>query len=144
MRVPLPPGLAAVDLTRTGSETRSPLAATESPAPGRPGQERLGKRLRDSPGYQAGQSNSKAAKRGSPDPREHSDEDIVVEREKAWNEAIENADLVGEAEITPTKDDEGLKKPLDTGSVTSVTGTPSQQSFMSPIITKPRIPSLKY
>ena len=77
MRVPLPPGLAAVDLSRTGAETRSFLATTESPASGRPGQDRPGKRLRDSPGYPTGQNNSKAAREGSPDTMEQKDENKV-------------------------------------------------------------------
>ena len=119
------------------------LAAAESPAPGRPDQDRSAKRVRESPGNQAGQSNSKAARAGSPYTKKLNDEHRVVGREVAWEEAIESADLVGEAEITPTKDNEGLKKPLDTGCVTSVTGTPSQQSLKSPIISKSRIPSLK-
>ena len=92
VRVPLPPGLAAVDLTRSGAVARPSLAAAESPAPGRPDQDRSGKRLRESPGNQAGQSNPKAPRGGSPYTKKLSEEHRVVEREVAWEEAIESAD----------------------------------------------------
>ena len=113
---------------------------TLSPAPGRPGQERCSKRGRGSAGSAGspeGQSNPKVAKE---DTGESVSRDI---REKSWQETIEEANLVTESQITPTRDNEGLVKRADTGFVTSITGTPSQQS---PIISKTmnsRIPSLK-
>ena len=74
---------------------RPSLTTTESPAPGRPDQDSPGKKLRESPGNPAKQSNSKAARGGSPYTQKHSEEQRVVEREIAWEEALENADLVG-------------------------------------------------
>ena len=47
--------------------------------------------------------------------------------------------------VTESKDDEGLIKVADTGIITSISGTPSQQTIKSPIITKnSKIPSLRY
>ena len=142
-RVPLPPGLAKIDLARTGVKAGDQGQAwgTLSPAPGRPGQERSSKRGRSSPGSPEGQSNPKTA-------REDTAESVRSDtREKSWQETIEKADLVTESQITPTKDNVGLVKVADTGIITSITGTPAQQSLQSPIISKnmsSRIPSLKF
>ena len=138
-RVSIPPGLAKVDLSRTGIQElpQGHGMGTLSPAPGRPGQERCSKRGRGSAGSPEGQSNPKVARE---DTGESVSRDI---REKSWQETIEEANLVTESQITPTRDNEGLVKRADTGFVTSITGTPSQQS---PIISKTmnsRIPSLK-
>ena len=98
-RVTLPPGLAAVDLNQTGGGSRTSVATnlTESPAPGRPGQDR--KRGRDSPGNQAGQSDPKAAREDLQAVGGKSGEVREKEREKTWKETIEGADLVGESNI---------------------------------------------
>ena len=148
-RVTLPQGLAAVDLSQAGSGTkdRTYIAAslTESPAPGRPDHDR--KRGRESPGSPAGQSDPKTAREDTlaAGGVKGGGRDGEKEREKAWEETLEGADLVGDSKITPTKDNEGLRKDLDTGVVTSITGTPSQLHLNSPILYKSsRIPSLKF
>ena len=138
-RVTMPSGLAAVDLSKTGGWTRNSAVAsmTESPAPGRPGQDRdrPNKRGRESPGTPPGQSDLKAAR----------EENSVKDREEAWKQTIEQADLVGDSRITPTKENEGLRKTPDTGIVTSISGTPSQLHLKSPILYKTsKIPSLKF
>ena len=66
---------------------------------------------------------------------------VTKDREKAWTEAIEAAELVGEATITPSKEGEGFKKTPDLGYVYSITGTPSRNtpcmtSTASPILSK--------
>ena len=146
-RVPLPPGLAKVDLNRSGGQEghQEHTWETLSPAPGRPGQQRSSKRGRGSAGSPEGQSNPKAVREDTTDSGESVRSNS---REKAWQEAIEEANLVTESQITPTKDNEGLLKSADTGIITSITGTPSQQALHShsPIISKSmssRIPSLK-
>ena len=142
-RVTLPPGLAKVDLSRTGVQelTQGHTWGTLSPAPGRPGQERSNKRERASTASPEGQSNPKSAREDTNEKEESVREDS---REKSWQETIEEANLVTESQITPTKDNVGLVKKADAGVITSITGTPSQQS---PIISKnmnSRIPSLKF
>ena len=114
---------------------------TESPAPGRPDQDRdrPNKRGRESLGTPPGQSDLKAAR------EENSVKDREKEREEAWKQTIEQADLVGDSRITPTKENEGLRKSPDTGIVTSISGTPSQLHQKSPILYKTsKIPSLKF
>ena len=66
------------------------------------------------------------------------EEDKRKEREEAWKESIEGADLVGESTISPTKDDTGLSKKPDQGFVTSITGTPAKVDDLqkSPILSK--------
>lgn len=142
-RVTLPSGLAAVDLSQTGGWTRNSLATSmaESPAPGRPDQDRdrPNKRGRESLGTPPGQSDLKAAR------EENSVKDREKEREEAWKQSIEQADLVGDSRITPTKENEGLRRSPDTGIVTSISGTPSQLHQKSPILYKTsKIPSLKF
>ena len=114
-----------------------------SSAPGRPGQEqsqdKVGKRRRVPTGSPKEQNSSKSLRQESPvDPSV----DRANQRKEAWEESIENADLVGEATISPMKDNEGLAKKLDNGHITSITGTPSKTSIFldsnssSPIISK--------
>ena len=149
-RVPLPPGIARVDLTRTellaenqghgGGRDYTPLDfSSMSPAPGRPG-----KRGRESTGSPTGQTQKKAA-RDDIGEREVVDNKVRKKNgENGWKKAIEEANLVTESQITPTKDTEGLVKMADTGIITSISGTPSQKTIKSPIITKnSRIPSLR-
>ena len=115
----------------------------ESPAPGRPGQDRdrPNKRGRESPGTPPGQSDLKAAR----EELQAFEENCVKDREEAWKQTIEQADLVGDSRITPTKENEGLRKTPDTGIVTSTSGTPSQLHLKSPILYKTsKIPSLKF
>ena len=143
-RVTLPSGLAAVDLSKAGW-TRNSVAASmpESPAPGRPGQDRdrPNKRGRESPGTPPGQSDLKAAR----EELQAFEENCAKDREEAWKQTIEQADLVGDSRITPTKENEGLRRRPDTGIVTSISGTPPQFHHKSPILHKTsRIPSLKF
>ena len=147
-RVSLPPGLAKVDLSRTGVREgpQEDVSWTLSPAPGRPWQERSSKRGRASASSPEGQSNSKFAREDTIDSEESVRSAESDNRRKSWQESIEEANLVTESQITPTKDSEGLVRSADTGIITSITGTPSQQSFRSPILSKnmnSRIPSLK-
>ena len=155
-RVPLPQGIARVNLTRTdlqaGNEGHgmgmvyTPLdLGSLSPAPGRPSQDRAGKRGRDSTGSPVGQTQKKAAREDISGQKVVDDEVSEKGGENVWKKAIEEANLVTESQITPTKDDEGLIKVADTGIITSISGTPSQQTIKSPIITKnSKIPSLRY
>ena len=54
-------------------------------------------------------------------------------RDEAWRDAVKEAHLVSdEATISPGKEGEGLKKPLDLGIITSVTGTPSKMMIQEP------------
>ena len=138
-RVPLPAGLAGVNLVKEHVGPQEQEVVTLSPAPGRPRQDRPGKRGRESPGSPAGQSNAKSARENISDV-----EDSRKEEEKNWEETIKEANLVTESQITPTKEDEGLVKATDVGIFTSISGTPTQHSLQSPIITKhSRIPSLR-
>ena len=154
-RVPLPPGIARVDLTRTELRAEdqvygrgrdyTPLdLGSISPAPGRPGQDRSGKRGRNSTGSPTGQMQKKVA-RDKICERDVSDGKVSDKvGENAWKKAVEEANLVTDSQITPTKDNEGLVKVADTGVITSISGTPSQMSRKSPIITKSsRIPSFR-
>ena len=144
-RVPLPQGQAAVNLnsskSKAGASSYTPEKSDDwslSPAPGRPDQDRAGKRGRDSTGSQSGQSNPKSARPGSGEDDEVTEEDKIKEREEAWKESIEGADLVGESTISPTKDDTGLSKKPDQGFGTSITGTPAKVDDLrkSPILSK--------
>ena len=138
-RVPLPQGLARVDLTKVQAVAQEHEEVTLSPAPGRPCQDRPGKRGRESPGSPAGRSNAKVAR----DIMSVADDSEKVEV-KTWEETIKGANLVTESQITPTKEGEGLAKVADKGVITSISGTPTQQSLPSPIISKySKIPSLK-
>ena len=140
-RVPLPSGLARVNMNKevlAGSHEQE--EGTLSPAPGRPRQDRPGKRGRESPGSPVGQSNAKLARDNISEA-----EDNRKKKEKTWEETIREANLVSESEITPIKENEGLVKVADKGIITSISGTPTQLSLSSPIITKQsRIPSLKF
>ena len=139
-RVPLPPGLAGVNLAKVHVGSQRQEEPSLSPAPGRPRQDRPGKRGRESPGSPAGQSKTKAVKENISEA-----EDSKKEKENTWEETIRGATLVTESQITPTKEDEGLAKVADIGIITSISGTPTQHSLQSPIITKhSRIPSLKF
>ena len=62
------------------------------------------------------------------------------EKEKAWMESVEKADLVSDATISPSCE-KGLKSTPDLGNFTSVQGTPSKiypslDLVQSPIISK--------
>ena len=120
-RVTLPRNLPPVDLSRTvGSLDLDAM----SPPPGRPGgmSGQPEKRDRESTGSESDQNKPK------------------VSRASSWSEAIETADLVGEATISPAKVGEGLQRKPDHGTVLSVTGTPSKLSFTdnpaSPILSR--------
>ena len=133
-KVDLPEGLRKVDMNPRRS------SITLSPAPGRPSQDpsQGEKRGRKASGSPQGQNTPKSV-------RQETVIDLTKERNKerdeAWKENIENAKLVGEATISPVGDNEGLKKRLDRGLITSVTGTPAKPSFLldshsSPILCK--------
>ena len=112
-KVILPTNLPPVDFTMT---TDSLINGTESqsPPPGRPGQ-RSEKRDRESSGSENGIE----------------DRSKVSRKENTFIEALEKANLVGEATISPTKDGEGLEKNVDCGKVLSVSGTPAKLSLSS-------------
>ena len=124
----MPQGLSKVNLSRTGVQEghQGHAWGTLSPAPGRPGQEKSSKRGRISAGSPEGQSNPKVAREEGRDSEDSVRKDS---REKSWQEAIEEANLVTECQITPTKDNVGLLKSADTGFITSITGTHSQQAL---------------
>ena len=115
-----------------------------SPAPGRPHQSqtqnlaRGEKRDRGSPGLTPDQAKQKSLRQ---DGEVDKTENIRSKRSDIWKEIIEKADLVGEATISPTKENQGLKSQLDTGLITSITGTPakaasSELQVFSPIFSK--------
>ena len=115
--VPLPKQLPPVELGTTVS-----TADSGSPAPGRPGQNNSrDKRGRDSTGSSTDENTPKQQRKESP-----LEKSLENNRDEAWRDAVKEAHLVSdEATISPGKEGEGLKKPLDLGIITSVTGTPS-------------------
>jgi hypothetical protein len=128
-RVQIPEGLSEVDFRSSPEQAGTPpppgsTSGSLSPAPGRPGQDRGGKRGRDSTGSQSAENIPKAARQEDDGKEDLNQENMRKERQEAWKARIEGADLVGEATISPTKDDKGLSKKPDQGFVTSVTGTP--------------------
>ena len=93
-----------------------------SPPPGRPGS-RNKKRNRESTGSEdSGNTRFKQSKKDNGD----------------FIEALKQANLVGDATISPVKEGEGLQRKLDSGIVLSVSGTPAKQLSLvhpsSPII----------
>ena len=126
------------DLQKVNMNPRTSISL--SPAQGRPDHSygRGEKRERGSPSGTPGQANQKSLRQ---DEEVDLASDIINERTEAWSEILEKADLVGEATITPTKENQGLKTQPDTGLITSITCTPAKPTFsiepqQSPIISK--------
>ena len=108
-RVVLPPNLPPVDCAVSADSTVD-IIESQSPPPGRPGS-RTEKRDRESTG---------------------SEENCSVRRKQSkkeninFAEALKQADLVGDATISPVKEGEGLQRNLDSGIVLSISGTPAK------------------
>ena len=113
-KVILPSNLPPIDFTLASELTLNSDHQSQSPPPGRPGH-RAEKRDRTSTDSE----------------KEAEDRSKVPRKGNMFLEALEKADLVGEATISPTKDGEGLKRNVDCGTVLSVSGTPSKQLFSS-------------
>ena len=107
-KVVLPSNLPPVDLSYKSEQDDS-----ISPPPGRPGH--LSRGSSDS---ECGQSLSKVNK------------NKII----GFSDALEKAQLVGEASISPVKEGEGLNKKPDNGRVFSVSATPVKQKL--PIISQ--------
>ena len=143
LKVTSPVDCPPVELRNSFSQEES-----TSPAPGRPEHpERGDKRGRESTDNSPSQIASKLAKHVD------SNNDTVtvknsiakprLDREQAWREKLEKAELVTtEAAVSPDKDSDGSKKTTDKGTVTQVSGTPlkilsvQENSVQSPIFTK--------
>ena len=123
-KVVLPANLPPVDLTITTNSMSDP-DESDSPPPGRPGQQyRAEKRNRDSPSSDATPSKVKVSR-------------CEI---NSFSAALEKANLVGDATISPVKEGGGLQKKPDSGRVYSVCGTPLKNQLAvispeSPIIT---------
>ena len=108
-QVALPEELPKVNMNPRSSKSLSP-------APGRPQESQsLGrgeKRDRGSPGTSPDQVKQKSRR---PDEEVDKHEDIRSKRSDIWKDIIERAELVGEATISPTKENQGLKTQLDRG-----------------------------
>ena len=129
--VQLPAGLPTVDL---GISPRK--AESGSPAPGRPGQERNEKRSRFSTGSLENRTPKIARKELEESQEENSSgkgdvsREVEEDEEDPLRKAIEEANLVGEATISPVKDGVALEKQPDKGMIVSVTATPSQPNHV--------------
>ena len=138
-RVPTPEDYPQVELKSAGFKSNS-----TSPAPGRPGHEDRGdKRSRESTDNSPVQTAAKIARQGSSDKDAVNvsvSKSIPSNREQAWREALENAELVTtESAVSPGKVD----RPTDRGRVTQVSGTPlkcivqvQDKSLQSPVFSK--------
>ena len=131
------------ELPKVNMNPRSSISL--SPAPGRPHESQtlsLGrgeKRDRGSPGSSPDQVKQKSLRQ---DEEVDKTKDIRSKSSDTWKDIIERAELVGEATISPTKENQGLKTQLDRGLITSITGTPAKTdslelvSVSSPIFSK--------
>ena len=140
--VQLPAGLPTVEL---GISPRK--AESGSPAPGRPGQERTEKRSRVSTGStenrtqkitRKDEEENQEGNLSGKDDGDSSEEE--TDAEKSLRKTIEEANLVGEATISPVKAGAGLDRQPDIGMIVSVTATPSkpnhEQYSASPVFKK--------
>lgn len=124
-KVPTPSDLPPIELRNL-----SPQMNSTSPAPGRPGQDDRGdKRARESTDNSPVQAASKLARCAVSDIQMESDKNPLVhslsDREKAWREALESAELVTtEAAVSPEKREDDQRRQTDKGTVTQVSGTP--------------------
>ena len=130
--VPIPETFPQVELRSSPDSFGS-----NSPAPGRPNQERWYKRTRESSGSSSDQNTPKVARKVDEADHEEENESETVDkrnsksleqmrigRENAWREEIERANLVSDGPLNPEDDEDGLQKQLDVGVITSICGTP--------------------
>ena len=111
-------------------------AESGCPAPGRPGQERNEKRSRVSTGSLENRTPKIARKELEESQEENSSgkgdvsREVEEDEEDPLRKAIEEANLVGEATISPVKDGVALEKQPDKGMIVSVTATPSKPNHV--------------